>query len=174
MSTARLEFERMRVLIALSNPQLAEFILHYLKDNRVGAVQLAQSTPVALNRLKDGRFTHFFLDYEFGDRGGADFARFMRVMDGPMAEAPIMMIIPNPDRAKVFSARDSGVNEILGLPLTAKLLQTRLAHMTNNPKPFIRAPGYIGPCRRRDPAQIYHGDERRGSGSRKVLASNMA
>jgi len=77
-----------------------------------------------------------------------------------------VMVIPSPDKEKVMTARDGGCHEILGLPLTAKLLTTRLNHMIGNPKPFIRAQTYIGPCRRREVVQIYHGAERRQSRGR--------
>ena len=53
------------------------------------------------------------------------------------------------------------VNEILGLPLTAKQLEARLNHIYLHPKPFVRCPTYIGPCRRREKMQVYHGVERR-------------
>lgn len=156
-----IDYRAMKVLVALSNKQLGETIRHYLKDSGVGQVQLVDSLKEALHRMQAFQFTHFFLDFDFGDHGGADFAKFIRMCDGQVSEAPIVMIMPSPSKDKVFAARDAGVNEILGLPLTAKQMDARLQHLGAHPKPFVRATTYIGPCRRREAMQVYHGKERR-------------
>jgi two-component system chemotaxis response regulator CheY len=151
----------MHALVALSNKQLGETLWHYLKEFGAGMVQLVARPEDAVRRMHEFTFTHFFIDYDLGDNGGADFARFVRLCDGPMAQASIILIMPQPSASKVFTARDAGVNEILGLPLTAKQLDTRLKHLAVNPKPFVRASSYIGPCRRREVMSVYHGVERR-------------
>ena len=155
------DYRAMHVLVALSNKQLGETIWHYLKDSGVGMVQLVDSPKEAVRRLHDFTFTHFFIDFDLGEHGGVDFAKFIRMCDGTVAEAPIVMIMPAPSAEKVYAARDGGVNEILGLPLTAKQIDARLLHMARHPKPFVRANVYIGPCRRREVMQVWHGQERR-------------
>lgn len=158
------DYRAMRVLVALSNKQLGETIWHYLKTAGVGQAQLVGAPKGALDRLTNFSFTHIFVDFDFGDHGGVDFAKFIRMCDGPIAEVPIMMIMPAPNREKVLEARDGGVNEILGLPLTGKQIHDRLLHMAGHPKPFVRGTSYIGPCRRRETMKVYHGPDRRGSG----------
>ncbi len=155
------DYRAMKVLVALSNKQLGETIWHYLKDSGVGQVQLVDTMKEAVHRMQAFQFTHFFLDFDFGDHGGADFAKFIRMCDGQVAEAPIVMIMPAPSKDKVFAARDSGVNEILGLPLTAKQMDARLQHISAQSKPFVRSSTYIGPCRRREVMQVFHGKDRR-------------
>lgn len=159
-----MNYRSMHALVALSNKQLGETLWHYLKEFGAGMVQLVSRPEDAVRRMHDFSFTHFFIDYDFGENGGADFARFVRLCDGPVAEASIVLIMPQPSAAKVFTARDAGVNEILGLPLTAKQLDTRLKHLAAHPKPFVRASSYIGPCRRREVMSVYHGVERRDHG----------
>jgi len=162
------DYRAMKVLVALSNKQLGETIWHYLKDSGVGQVQLVDTMKEAVHRMQAFQFTHFFLDFDFGDHGGADFAKFIRMCDGAVSEAPIVMIMPAPSKEKVFAARDAGVNEILGLPLTAKQMDTRLQYLSSQPKPFVRAATYIGPCRRREAMQVFHGKERRRSAPSSV------
>ncbi|SDE05671.1 hypothetical protein [Kordiimonas lacus] len=155
------DYRAMKVLVALSNKQLGETIWHYLKDSGVGQVQLVDTMKEAVHRMQAFQFTHFFLDFDFGDHGGSDFAKFIRMCDGAVSEAPIIMIMPTPSKDKVFTARDAGVNEILGLPLTGKQIDTRLQYISAQPKPFVRAATYIGPCRRREVMQVFHGKDRR-------------
>ncbi|NVJ98552.1 MAG: hypothetical protein HWE25_10395 [Alphaproteobacteria bacterium] len=155
------DYRAMKVLVALSNKQLGETIWHYLKDSGVGQVQLVSTPKEAVQRMHTFEFTHFFLDFDLGEHGGSDFAKFIRMCDGKVSEAPIIMIMPAPSKDKVFTARDAGVNEILGLPLTGKQIHSRLQYLGGHPKPFVRASTYIGPCRRREIMKVYHGQERR-------------
>ena len=154
-------FQAMRVLVALSNKQLADYIWHFLKDNGAENVQLVHHSKDAVSRMDQHEFTHFFVGHHLEDFGGPDFARFIRMSNGAAAEAPIIMIMSNPDREKVMDSRDSGVTEIMSIPFTGLQLEERLSFLTTKPKKFIRANAYIGPDRRRVAAFAYRGTERR-------------
>ncbi|WP_417462529.1 response regulator [Kordiimonas sp.] len=160
---SKLDYGAMNALVALSNAQLGRTIWHFLREQGIGGGRLVTSARDAVARMEQARFSLFFVDYELPEFGGVDFIKFIRMCNGPVAEAFVVMVIPTPDKQKVVSARDAGAHEILGLPLTAKLLHSRMNHMIGNPKPFIRAPSYIGPCRRREVVKIHHGVERRSS-----------
>ncbi|WP_262690783.1 response regulator [Kordiimonas aestuarii] len=168
-----MNYSAMHALVALSNKQLGETLWHYLKEFGAGTVQLVSTPEDAEHRMSEFTFTHFFIDYDLGVNGGDDFAKFIRMCDGPMAEAAIVMIMPQPSADKVYGARDGGVNEILELPLTARQLYSRLKYIAAHPKPFVRAGAYIGPCRRREAMNVYHGTERRSLG-RHAGASRRA
>jgi DNA-binding response OmpR family regulator len=161
MQYGKVNYASHNALVALSNVQLGRTIWHFLREQGIGGGRLVTSARDAVVRMEQTRFSLFFVDYELPEFGGVDFIKFIRMVDGPMSEAFVVMVIPNPSREKVWAARDAGAHEILGLPLTAKLLHARLDHMIGNPKPFIRAASYIGPCRRREVVKIHHGVERR-------------
>jgi len=161
MGRLGVNFQAMRALVALSNKQLADYIWHFLKDNGAENVQLVHHSKDAVRRMSEHEFTHFFVGHHLEEFGGPDFARFIRMSNGAPAEAPIIMIMSNPDRDKVVDSRDSGVSEIMSIPFTGLQLEERLAHMTAKPKEFIRASAYIGPDRRRAATFAYRGTERR-------------
>ncbi len=161
MQTGKIDFSKLNALIAMSNNQLGRSVWHFLRDEGIGSCQMVTSAKDAVARMQTNRFNLYFVDYDLPDFGGVDFVKFLRLCDGPIAEAFAVIVIPAPDKEKVMAARDGGCHEILGLPLTAKLLMSRMTHMIGNPKPFIRAQTYIGPCRRREAVRIYHGAERR-------------
>lgn len=163
MSRFGVDFRSMKALVALSNVQLAEYIWHFLKDNGADTVQLVHHSKDAVSRMRDFTFTHFFVGHHLEEFGGPDFARFIRMCDGKMSEAPIIMIMSNPDREKVIESRDSGVSEIMSIPFTGLQLEERLGYVAAKPKEFIRTSTYIGPNRRRVNAQGYKGPERRKS-----------
>jgi CheY-like chemotaxis protein len=44
--------------------------------------------------------------------------------------------------------RHAGANALIGKPISAKILTATITKVLNNPRPFIDAPNYVGPCRR--------------------------
>lgn len=161
MSRSKIDYTSMQALVALSNKQLAQYIWHFLKEKKAKNVQVVYSSADAIARARHIAFTHFFIGHSLEDIGGPEFTRFVRMSDGPNAEAPVLMIMSNPSPEMVMECRDVGVSEILGVPLTGKLLETRLNHTELKPKKFIRCNTYIGPDRRRPNSINYKGSERR-------------
>ncbi len=161
MGNAGVAFGAMRALVALSNKQLAEYIWYFLRENGAGMVQQVHHSNDALKRIQQENFTHLFVGHHLEDIGGSEFTKFVRMANGPLAKAEILMIISEPDREKIVTARDSGVSEILTLPLTGKQLKQRLNHSAGNSRDFIRSNAYLGPCRRRSFNPNFKGRERR-------------
>lgn len=60
----------------------------------------------------------------------------------------------------VTVGRDNGANEVLVKPVSATKLASRLLYVIDKPRPFLKAPGFFGPDRRRR-ADQYNGQERR-------------
>lgn len=78
---------------------------------------------------------------------------------------PIILITGHATRRTVDEARNAGVTEFLAKPLTARNFVHRINEVIHNPRPFVIADGYAGPCRRRKADPGYEGPERRGAGS---------
>ena len=51
-------------------------------------------------------------------------------------------------RAMAEECRHAGANALIGKPLSAKVLIATIGKVLANPRPFIEADGYVGPCRR--------------------------
>lgn len=79
---------------------------------------------------------------------GVEFTRSLRRGAAGRDDVPVIMVSGVADPSCVRDARNAGVNEFLALPLSAESLQRRIRTLLLNPRPFIRAPGYVGPCRR--------------------------
>jgi len=166
---AEVDYQNMHAIVAMQNIQLGKAVMHFLRDNQVGSCVLAPNVTKAIDLMHKNKANLFFVDYEIPHYGGVDFVKFIRMCEGPVSEAFVVMVIGSPDLDKVCAARDCGSHEILGLPLTTKLMSTRLSHMISNPKPFVRHPVYTGPCRRRERVRIYHGEERRRENAPKTV-----
>ena len=95
---------------------------------------------------------------------GIDFTPMVRTApDSPNPFVPIIMLTAHPSMERVTQARDSGVNEFLAKPVTAKDLCSRIATVIESPRQFVRASEYFGPDHRRS-AKEFMGMDRRSDG----------
>jgi CheY-like chemotaxis protein len=51
-------------------------------------------------------------------------------------------------RTMAEECRHAGCNALIGKPISGKVLTATINKVLTNPRPFIDAPGYVGPCRR--------------------------
>ncbi|MGE0254123.1 MAG: response regulator [Alphaproteobacteria bacterium] len=80
----------------------------------------------------------------------------------PCRFVPIVMMTSHSVKHVVELARDAGVTEVLAKPISAAALLDRIVYVVDHPRPFVQAPDYFGPDRRRRPADApYNGPERR-------------
>lgn len=61
----------------------------------------------------------------------------------------------------VKMARDSGANEALVKPVSAIKMAKRILHVVDNPRPYIKAPNFFGPDRRRREEKFEGADKRK-------------
>ncbi|MDD9875822.1 MAG: response regulator, partial [Magnetovibrio sp.] len=100
---------------------------------------------------------------------------YMKPMDGiqltklirndkacPNPYLPVIMISGFAERARIFGARDSGINEFVVKPLSAKALFGRIQNVIEHPRQFVRTETFFGPDRRRKDQDVK--EDRRGTG----------
>lgn len=76
-------------------------------------------------------------------------------------ELSIIAMTDSPTRSFLEAARDSGVDEMLVRPISARAVLTRMDAVVSRPRAFVDSIDYAGPCRRRRPAEEYGGPLRR-------------
>ena len=136
--------------------------LHYAPDGRRG-----------LEVIKQTAIDVVFVDYEMPVMNGLDFLSGVRSLTTSDRFMPVIMLTGHSDLKRIVAARDRGVNEFLGKPVTAKSILTRLSTVILNPRPFVQAPRYFGPDRRRRPTPDYAGPWRRASDAAKDSDANL-
>lgn len=154
-----MDLRRLRILLVEDNPEMREIVRTLLAS--WGATQLATATSVesALELLAREAFDLAIVDQRLGDGDGLDLVR--RLRRSPTPFLPLLMLTSNASRTNVAAARDSGVNEFLAKPFSAKSLYLRLARLIYEPSPFVTCQDYVGPDRRRRADPDYKGPERR-------------
>lgn len=130
----------------------------------INSVQTAQEGSMAYAELRHFPADIVITDWEMEPLDGIDFTRMVRTSpDSPNSFVPIIMLTAHTSMERVIQARDSGINEFLAKPVTAKGLYSRIATVIENPRQFVRASEYFGPDRRRSMKE-FMGMDRRSEG----------
>lgn len=118
----------------------------------------------ALEELKVRQADIIFLDWAMDPINGIEFLQMLRRSpDSPCPRANVIMLTGHTTIEHVVEARNAGMTEFLAKPVSSEKLYTRVMSVLKYPRPFIEAPNYVGPCRRRKFPGGYEGPERRKS-----------
>jgi len=138
---------------------LVKSILHSFGSKNVHD---ASNGSEAYKELKVFPADIIITDWNMAPMNGVEFTRLVRTgKDSPNPFTPIIMLTGHTERHRIMNARDSGVNELLAKPISAKGLYSRICAIIENPREFVRTKNYFGPDRRRKNSEDYKGMERR-------------
>jgi CheY-like chemotaxis protein len=160
-------FEEVKALVVDDNRFVLTVLSTTLRGLGVGKVLTAENGEEAIKLLQLGAsFATTDIDMIFSDHGmapvsGMELLEWVRSQESDnLRFVPFIMMNGEADRRAVLEARDKGVTEYLAKPFSVNSIAERLLAVIDRPRPFVRAPRYFGPDRRR---QIlpYHGIERR-------------
>lgn len=150
------------VLIVDDNHYMRTIIATMLRAMGIIEIREASDGAEALETVRDWRPDLVITDLVMPTLDGLEFTHMLRnAPDSPSPFVPIIMMTGHSDRKKVIAARDAGVHEVLVKPITAKALTDRLRAVIEIERPWIKAPGYSGPCRRRVRCETHNGPWRR-------------
>lgn len=137
------------VLIIDDSRYARSFIKSALHSFGVRDIHEAGDGPAGLEALAGRKIDLVLVEHDMELMDGIGFTRLVR--DGHVPEridVPIIMISGIADMDKVVEARNVGVNEFLVKPVSADSLFRRVRNALVNPRPFVLAETYTGPCRR--------------------------
>jgi two-component system, chemotaxis family, chemotaxis protein CheY len=123
----------------------AKSVLHGIGIRRIVECETAEQ---AQNLLKNTAIDVIIVDFEMPGMSGAEFTwRLRRAKDENVQRTPVIMVSDHADENHIRLAIDAGVNEFVPKPFSQKDIYSRLQRSIISPRPFIVAPGYIGPDR---------------------------
>jgi CheY-like chemotaxis protein len=128
-------------------------------------IRTANDGEQALRMIADYPADIIVTDLKMPNLDGISFVRRLRALPGDEAMTPVVMVTGHATPARVVAARDAGVNEFIVKPVNGRMLADRLQRIIDEPRPFVRAAGYVGPCRRRRAPADFTGPFRRGTDS---------
>lgn len=149
-----------KFLIVDDNAFMRTVIRRILGALGVQDVREAGDGAEALKILQTWPADIVLLDWEMTPFDGIEFTHMVRTSsDIQNPYMPIIMVSGYSEYWRISSARDAGVTEFLVKPISANGLFSRIRNVIENPRPFVAAPGFFGPDRRRH--DVDHGPERR-------------
>jgi CheY-like chemotaxis protein len=165
----RTDFSKHRVLVVGPKTHTVQLLGSVLGIAGVGRIIQVEDGRRALELLAADHFSAVFFDQKVGPVGGMPFvvaARRDPSLINPMI--PIFLLQDRASRRDVEAARDSGVTDVLTLPISPKTLLDKLYVATQQPRSFIVATEFFGPDRRAGARPAYYGSDRRTRKTRKT------
>lgn len=156
------QLSALKVMVADDNVHLRAIVVSILSGIGINKVEECSDGETALKLLRNWGPDIAIVDYQMDPVDGVKFTQLVRnAPDSVNPELPIIMLTGYADKTRVCEARDAGVTELIVKPVTPRAVFDRVNAVIFRPRPFIRADGYFGPCRRRRQDPKFHGPWRR-------------
>lgn len=166
---------KIKVLVLDRDARTASLVTSVLRAFGFTLIEVASNSQQVVESMRQKPFDLIITEWHLAKETGVQLVRAVRTPEQHRLlrrDVPIIMLTAQSDHAAVREARDAGITEFLAKPFSAKTLAQRLIQVIDNPRIFIDAPGYVGPCRRRRGDPPPDEDERRGRRSYYIQPPN--
>ncbi|NCC22901.1 MAG: response regulator [Alphaproteobacteria bacterium] len=168
------------ILIAEDFPFMADLLSSMLREFGVGRIIVAENGRDAISRLRSSNgdsgsrepIDLALIDWLMPKQNGMEVISWIRSHKrDSLRFLPTILISAYTSEAVVEAGRDNGFNEVLVKPVSAEKLAQRILYVIDNPRPFVKAPNFFGPDRRRKDLD-YSGEERRVTQSEHIKVNH--
>lgn len=171
-SVNKLNLSRSRVLAIDDNPRAMEILSQILLGFGITHTKKAFTATEARSLADSEAFDLIIVDDEMPDEDGFDFVRRTRCNPkGPNVTNAIIMVSAFTSRARIETARDSGVNVVISKPIVPGVLLDRIGWIARQQRAFISCESYSGPDRRFQNVRRKPGEEERRSANLAMVAA---
>lgn len=126
-----------------------QIIVDLLRNAGVDRVKVVTDQDAAMELLEVYNANVVIASYEMGPLDGAAWTRvYRRNKKLPGRKASIFITSGAFSRNMAEDCRHAGCNALIGKPLSGKVLLATINKVLTQPREFIDAEGYVGPCRR--------------------------
>lgn len=126
-----------------------QIILDLLRNAGVDKVKVFADAEDALEMLEIYNANVVIASFEMAPVNGAAWTRvFRRNHKLANRKASIFITSGAFSRSMAEECRHAGANALIGKPISGKVLTATINKVLTQPRPFIDAEGYVGPCRR--------------------------
>jgi two-component system, chemotaxis family, chemotaxis protein CheY len=147
-----LDFSRLTVVVADDGAFMRSLFRDILLEMSFapGAIIEAADGSEALELMRDREVDLVICDLNMRPMSGLQLTRFIRIDPAsPDPYLPVIICTAHAEQHYIETARDAGAHEILRKPFSPKTLYQRIHSIVTSSRPFVHAPGYTGPDRRR-------------------------
>lgn len=164
---ANLDISKVNVLIVEDNLHFRTLIRTILQALGVENIEESRDGAEALEVLSSFDANLAIIDWKMDGVDGLECVRRIRSEpDDRTKFLPIIMVTGYTEESLAKQARDVGVNDFLGKPISAKSLMSRIVSVLEDSRPFIQSDVFFGPDRRS------HDDKFKGP-DRRIKQANV-
>ena len=150
MAEKRYDFSQVSILLVDDSRYYRQIVAQLCRNFGFRSVYEAANGKAALDMLAQVPIDIVLCDWIMRPMNGLELTRQIRgFKDAAAAMVPILVLTGSTEQANVLAARDTGATEFLVKPISSATLLTRLIHIVEEPRSFIRKDGFFGPDRRR-------------------------
>jgi len=144
-----LDLSAIRIFIVDDNEFAVALVKSLLTVMHVSDVHSCSSAERAAAEIGQVKPDIVLVDLEMPGTHGLDLIRAIRTGDLDIRQdVAILAVSAYADREQVTKVSNAGANWMLVKPLSFRSLYEGLVRVILDDRPFVRADGYIGPCRR--------------------------
>ena len=156
------KMEQLKVLVVEDNWHMRALTRSLLNAFGIGHIDAVADGESGFEIFCKQRHDLLIVDWMMEPIDGIEFTR--KVRNDPASPdpfVPIILMTGYSEKMRVMQARDAGITEFLVKPFTSRTLYTRIEHIIEKPRQFVRAKDYFGPDRRRLNLPDFKGAEKR-------------
>jgi len=144
-----LDLSAVRIFVVDDNEFTIALVRSLLTAMRITEIFSCSDPERALAEMKQVKPDIVITDLEMPGKHGLELVHHIRTGEaGVREDVAILVASAYADREQVIKASDAGTNWMVAKPLSFRNLYEGLVRVALDDRPFIRADGYIGPCRR--------------------------
>ena len=139
--------------------KLLENVLESFGVMRITRVENLEEAKVILSKMD---FSAVFMDWRGYQKPSLEFLSYIR-LHGEVSNPriPVIIVTAHTAMQRVLYARDKGATEVLAKPIAPSHVFDKLYSAIYSERKFIDLDEYVGPDRRRNKEEGYHGYDRR-------------
>jgi len=143
---------KLNIMVVEDNVHFLTLIRSILEALGMSSIEEARDGIEALELLGDEEHRDIdlvILDWKMEGMDGVECVSQIRKLDCDNRTVPIIMVTGYTETSLQNEARDAGVNDFLGKPISPQSLLSRIVSVMEAPREWIESDGYHGPDRRR-------------------------
>ena len=139
--------------------KLLENVLESFGVMRITMVHDMEEAKALITKME---FSAVFMDWHGHDKPSLEFLSYVRLHgDISNPRIPVIIVTAHTAMQRVLFARDKGASEVLAKPIAPSHVFDKLYSAIYSERAFIDLDEYVGPDRRRNKEENYHGYDRR-------------
>ena len=159
------DLQDLRVLIVDDDQSYRHLMANMLRGMGITKTRMARNADEGRTEIAGAPLDYVLLDRTLEDGAGFVLLRYLRDPEStPAPHLPVIMTTDDRHKVHIIAAIKAGADHILVKPISPAELLATIRNLKARPPEKIEIGSYVGPCRRRLPAQFYDpyaGDERR-------------